>query len=83
MIESAAYDIIKDEGRKEGMKEGRKEGMVNTVKLLLKLNFGDEAAKLHGKLQNIKNTAMLEAIVEVIHLAETLDDVVRFMDTEL
>lgn len=37
MVESAAYEIIKEEGREEGEREGKIEGKLETVKNMLKL----------------------------------------------
>lgn len=46
MIESAAYDIIKEEGRKEGLKEGRNDMLLK----LLEARFGRIPESLGSKL---------------------------------
>lgn len=58
MIQSAAYEIIKEEGIKEGMKEGMKE----TLLAVLDERFGIIPISMINNIGKIKDTAILELL---------------------
>ena len=79
MIESAAYEIIKREGFEEGIQQGiergKLEGLLEAIKFGLELKFGKEGIKLYPEIKKIKDLNILEAIIEVIRIAESVEDV--------
>ncbi len=83
MIESAAYEIIKREGFEEGIQQGiqqgiergKLEGILEAIKFGLELKFGKEGIKLYPEIKKIKDLNILEAMIDVIRLAESVEDV--------
>ena len=83
MIESAAYGIIKREGFEEGIQQGiqqgiergKLEGILEAIKFGLELKFGKEGIKLYPEIKKIKDLNILEAMIDVIRLAESVEDV--------
>ena len=90
MIESAAYEIIKqegfEEGRREGFKEGLQEGIQEgiqkglreAIELGLKLKFGVEGLKLLPEVESIKDVKALKAIKEAIEVGKSLEEIEMF-----
>ena len=66
MIESAAYDIIKEEGLKEGrekgLQEGRKEGLQEGILEILEIRFNVVPESITKSIRSIKNTDILRIL---------------------
>jgi hypothetical protein len=91
MIESAAYEIIKQEGfkegydkgilkgREEGLREGIlkgiREGLLKGIELGLEVRFGAEGLALYPEIKKIKNVDVLETISEAIKTAKSLEEI--------
>lgn len=92
MIESAGYDLIKNEGFREGKQEGmlqgiqvgREEGILQTFAetliVLLEVKFGIDGIALYQKMKDIKDISKIKAIMEVIRLSKTPEDVLKFVE---
>ncbi len=95
MIESAAYEIIKqegfeegynkgllkgkEEGFKEGLQEGIQEGLREAIELGLKLKFGVEGLKLLPEIEKVKEVELLKAIKEAIEVATSIEEIKQFL----
>ena len=86
MIESYAYEIIMEEGKKEGKKEGRKEGKLTTIReniiTTLNIRFNsapDEVIQFIGK---IKDMNLLNNIFKFAITTERLEDFQRLLHAE-
>lgn len=91
MKESAAYNIIKEdgfqegrqvgreEGREEGRQIGRREGMLASIKSLLEKKFGNDGTRLFELAQGIERTEILEALSGVTFAATTAEEVAAFL----
>ncbi|MFP4032628.1 MAG: hypothetical protein ACLFTV_13785, partial [Desulfococcaceae bacterium] len=66
MIESAAYDIIKE----EGIREGKTTGIRESLTILIESKFGEESAQILKRLDSISDTDRLLAMFRVIHLSQ-------------
>ena len=70
MIQSAAYEIIKEDGRKEGLQEGLekglKKGLYDAISFGLELKFGDKGINLMKKVTKVKSIEKLELIKNTI-----------------
>ena len=83
MIESAAYEIIKQEGFEEGYnkgllkgkEEGIREGLLKGIEIGLEVRFGAEGLTLYPIIKKIKNVDVLEAISEAIKTAKSLEEI--------
>lgn len=73
MIQSAAYDLIKQEGVKEGMQQG----MLAGIELGLELRFGSEGLRLLPQIYKIEQVEVLRAIHEGLKTVTTLDELRR------
>ncbi len=90
MIESHAYEIIKNEGIEEGIQQGIQQGVQQgiqqglraAIKLGLELRFGAEGLKLYPEIRKIVDTGMLEALSEAIKVAKDLDEFRNLYDTD-
>jgi len=58
MIESAAYDIIKEEGLREGRKEGLQEGILE----ILEIRFNVAPESIAKYIQSIENLDILRIL---------------------
>ena len=74
MIESAAYDIIKQDGILEGRSLA--------VKDLLEVKFGIQGVKLYKRCKYFHNIETLNRLIDVIKIADSLDEVTDFIDSE-
>ncbi len=88
MIESAAYQLLKQDGIKEGLQEGLQQGLQQgffqglseSLLLLLEVKFGIEGIKLHSKLRDIVDAKQIRSLMEVIRLAKSPQDVLNFVE---
>ncbi len=88
MIESYAYEIIKEEGLKEGFLKGKEEGLkegerkhlLEGIEALLELKFGFEGLKIFPKVAEISHLPILKALKEVIKSAKNLSEVEKFLE---
>ena len=76
MIESAAYDIIKQEGIQEGIRHGHHQTLVK----LLSLKFGDDGEELGPRIKAIEDADRLDGLTHVITFAGSVQEVERFLD---
>lgn len=83
MIQSAAYDIIKEEGLKEGLKEGfekgRRSGFHDAISLGLELKFGTNGLILMEKVLGIESLEKLEVIKEAIKIANKIEEIEKLI----
>ncbi|MDQ7031494.1 MAG: hypothetical protein Q9M37_02080 [Desulfonauticus sp.] len=93
MIESAAYEIIKQEGIKEGIQQGLEKGiqqgmerglqqgmwMLKAIGLGLELKFGVQGLKIYPEIKKIKDVDLLEAISEAIKAAKDVEEIKKLM----
>ncbi|MBF0510574.1 MAG: DUF2934 domain-containing protein [Deltaproteobacteria bacterium] len=92
MIESAAYELFKREGREEGREEGRKEGIkqgvLNTSREnlmnVLEAHFGTIPAKTKTRINRLDDPAILKQLIlkavtaaSVDHFYQELDQLVK------
>lgn len=81
MIESAAYDIIKQEGRLEGFQDGEKQGLrkglLKNLQLLLELKFGVEGIGLYRQLKDIQDTDIIDSVTDAVRIAKTPEDILK------
>jgi flagellar biosynthesis/type III secretory pathway protein FliH len=67
-----------DEGRKEGLDEGHKkgldEGLLKGIEVGLKLKFGADGLQLLPDIKKQTDPAVLQAILDGLEAAKTLDD---------
>ncbi len=86
MIESPAYEIIKQEGMREGKQEGKqegmREGMLASLVALLEIRFGTESLPLAEKLEAIGDTERLKSLIAVIERATSPEEVARVLDSQ-
>ncbi|MDQ7031609.1 MAG: hypothetical protein Q9M37_02685, partial [Desulfonauticus sp.] len=84
MIESATYEIIKQEGIKEGIQQGIQQGMcqgmLKAIELGLKLKFGVEGLRIYPEIKKIKDIDVLEAISEAIEAAKDVDEIKKLLN---
>ena len=87
MIQSAAYDIIKEDSRKEGLQEGLekglekglKKGLCEAISLGLELKFGDKGTNLIKKVTKVKSIEKLELIKNTIRTNNKLEDIEKLI----
>ena len=98
MIESAAYDIIKQEGYEEGIKagiqqgiekgiqqgiqQGIREGLVEAVELGLKLRFGTEGLQLLPSILKIQDNDKLRVIKEFVEYVDDLQEIRKLVTAD-
>ncbi len=98
MIESPAFEIIKQLGYKEGLKagiqqgmqqgiqqgiqQGKIEGLLRGIELGLKIKFGIEGIKLLPRIKKIKDIYLLEAISDVIETAENVSQIEELLKNQ-
>ncbi|MEZ4527404.1 MAG: hypothetical protein R2941_15905 [Desulfobacterales bacterium] len=91
MIESAAYDIIKNEGRAEGRADGKaegiqlgiREGILRSAITLLEVKFGANILELYREIKKIQDNGRLEEIIMTVKAAKSPEEVLAFIrDTE-
>ncbi len=91
MIESAAYEIIRQEGYQEGVKagiergveqgierglqQGRQQGILFAIKTILELRFGAEGLKLYPEIKKIEDIDLLETIADTARIAEDIEQI--------
>lgn len=80
MIESAGYELIKSEGFREGKQEGILQTFTETLIVLLEVKFGIDGIALYQKIKDIKDVGRIKAIMEVIRLSKTPEDVLKFVE---
>ncbi|MFP4422122.1 MAG: hypothetical protein ACLFRG_16395 [Desulfococcaceae bacterium] len=78
MIESAAYDIIKE----EGIREGKTTGIRESLTILIESKFGEESAQILKRLDSISDTDRLLGMFRVIHLARDVEDLLDRINSE-
>jgi len=91
MIQSAAYEILAEEARKEGLREGlregikegklegRIEGLHDAISLGLEIKFGTDGLLLYEKMQKIDSIEKLELIKEAIKIADKIEDIEKLL----
>jgi len=92
MIESAAYDIIMDEGRKKGIEEGIKEGIkegiligersgvLDSVEFILETKFGIDGVFLMNRIRAVEDVETLRLIRDAIKAAKSVEELERFLE---
>ncbi len=92
MIESVAYEIIKNEGIKEGVQQGLQhglqqgvqqglqQGLREAVESLLRVKFGVEGTKLMERLNEDETVAKLRAIKNTIEVAQNIKEFEEMFD---
>lgn len=91
MIESAAYDIIKQEGIQEGMRKGKMEGLKEgkasgireSLAILIESQFGEETVRIRERLDSISDSDRLLELFRVIHQARDADELLARIDAEI
>lgn len=95
MIESAAYDIIKQEGiqegiqegmrkgKMEGLKEGKASGIRESLAILIESQFGEETVRIRERLDSISDSDRLLELFRVIHQARDADELLARIDAEI
>jgi hypothetical protein len=76
MIQSAAYEIIKEEGIKEGIQRGLREA----IESLLKVKFGVEGTKLMEKLSENTSVEKLRIVKNAIEVAQSIREVEQVLE---
>jgi predicted transposase YdaD len=78
MIESAAYDMIKQEGRQQGREEGREEGKIEEAREgildVLEARFVVVPASIVKEIRGIDELAVLKALRRSSARVGTLDE---------
>ena len=79
MIQSAAYEIIKEEGIREGIKQGLQqglqEGLREAIESLLKVKFGVEGTRLMERLREDTPVERLRALKNAVEVAKSLEEI--------
>jgi hypothetical protein len=75
MIQSAAYEIIKEEGLKEGLKEG----IYQTIAMGLEIKFGTKGLALIERIRKLESLDKLEIIKEAIKITDKLDEIEKLI----
>ena len=78
MIESAAYDIIKEEGFREGLKKGLEEGALETARRMvlevLQERFGVVPRSMMERVREIDNDGVLNVLIRQAVRCESLEE---------
>jgi len=72
MIQSAAYEIIKNEGLQQGLKEA--------VESLLRVKFGVEGTKLMEKLNGDVSVEKLRTIKNAVKIAQSIQELEKMFE---
>ena len=96
MIESAAYDIILDEGRKKGIEQGIKQGIeqgiekgiligegrgvLESVEFILETKFGIDGVFLMNRIRAVEDVETLRLIRDAIKAAKSVEELERFLE---
>jgi len=80
MIESAAYDIIKNEGVQEGLEKGVRQGLKDSLATILRVKFGAEGAALQAQIEAIEDVQNLRSAIEDIERAGSPAEARRFIN---
>ncbi|MBF0509806.1 MAG: DUF2934 domain-containing protein [Deltaproteobacteria bacterium] len=84
MIESAAYELFKREGREEGRKEGIKQGALHTSREnlinVLEAHFGTVPAKIKTRINRLDDPAILKQLIQKAVTAASLDHFYQELD---
>ena len=75
MIQSAAYEIIKEEGIREGLQQGLQEGLREAIESLLKVKFGVEGTRLMERLKDDTPVERLRALKNAVEVAKSLEEI--------
>ena len=87
MIESAAYEIIRQEGYQEGVNEGielgierglqqgRQQGVLFAIKTILELRFGAQGLKLYPEIKKIEDIDLLETVADTARIAKDIEQI--------
>lgn len=75
MIESAAYEIIRQDGIRDGLTE--------SLMAMLEMKFGLDGIKIHNALRKMSDVRHLRMLIEVIKLAKSPEDVLKFAETQV
>ncbi len=91
MIESAAYELIKEEGRAEGRAEGLREGLekgraeglreglLEGILLGLELKFGAEGLRAFTRVRGIEDVGVLEVLHRALRDVESVEEFERLV----
>lgn len=82
MMESAAYDIIKQEGIQLGINQGRREGLMSGLMAMLEMKFGLEGKTLESRIGMIEDTNKIKEIMEAVKLSDSPEDILKLADME-
>jgi hypothetical protein len=55
-------------------------GLLRSIEILLESKFGINGIKVFDKVKIIKDPDRLETVIEVIRLAESPEEIIRFME---
>ena len=82
MIESAAYDIIKQEGSRKGIQQGIPTGNPSrgNHQILVQLGLKFDGEELGPRIKAIEDADRLDALIRVITFAGSVQEVERFLD---
>ncbi len=92
MIESAAYELIKEEGRAEGraeglreglekgLEKGRREGLLEGILLGLELKFGAEGLRAFTKVRGIEDVGVLEVLHRALRDVDSVEAFERLVE---
>ncbi len=89
MIESAAYELIKEEGRaegraeglREGLEKGRAEGLREGILLGLELKFGvEEGLRAFKAVRRIEDVKLLEALYHALRDVDSVEAFERLVE---
>ncbi len=79
MVESFAYELIKEEGVREGRKEGLREGLLEGIELGLELKFGVEGLQVMPDVRRIEDVAVLETLHQALRQVGSVEEFERLM----
>jgi len=75
MIQSIAYDIIKEEGLREGLKEG----LYETISMGLEIKFGTNGLALMEKIKKLESNDKLGIIKEAVKIANKIEEIEKLI----
>lgn len=74
MIQSAACDIIKQEGIQEGWVQGLEKGLEQGIAFGLDVRFGNQGLRLLPEISRIADLVMLRAVMERLKTVPTTEE---------
>lgn len=91
MIESAAYEIIRQDGFRDGIQQGILQGIQDGIRqvlhslsesviALLEIKFGLEGVRIYSRFRDIQDIAKLRQIIEAIKLAKSPEELLKFTE---